>query len=429
VRQFALILFAVSAAHAVTISQPGFYRQVSYTGQVVVGGVRGVTLEACVFTHGPVTPDDSGAHLIVASNASDVWIVGCTFDGSAYRAILSRGRDVHVVTSGVLGSAQNLPTSPASFFSDGIKFTAGGGTLEVRDCRIRNVGGMGVLYSLNTVAGDRLIAQGNTIEACGQAGVSAWKTRGFGTGLIRGNRISGCNRLAGTPGAGGNGACGIHLNDGEQAGVNLNSPFLRWTVIENTVYGCAAPAAPRHEDSGGIAIDFNANNALVEGNTLYGNWGKGLYVYNADGCTVRGNLVYGNDSGIVVSSGGLPESAAGNVIANNLCYRNWNGPRGPGYDCELLIFRTAGTYLSGNAYFPEPGKRGVWDMGLNTGFAQVGNLNIAAGAPSQPVATATPTPTPTATFTATPTPTPVKRFRLTIEQGGVETLNQTGVIP
>ena len=341
---------------------------------------------------------DGGDHLSIGANASDIWIVGCTFDGSAYRAIHSWGRDVHVQTSGVHGSSQNSPAAPASFSSDGIKMV-GSGMQEVRNCVIRNVGGMGVLFQGVTAAGDRYLAQGNMIENCGQAGVSAFKTRGFGTGTIRQNRIVGCNRLCGTPGAGGNGACGIHLNDGVQAGVDPSKPFVRWTVSENTVWGCAAPASPRHEDSGGIALDFNSNGAIVERNVIYGNWGKAVYAYNCDRAIIRDNVCTGNDSGIVVSTGGGAETCVGVQVTGNLLAGNYNGPdRGPGYDTELLFLRAVNATCTGNRMIPV--RRSIWLMDGNVGLGLSGNIDLRT-----PVAVATPTPTPTRTWTPTPTAT------------------------
>lgn len=363
------LVCAMKACHGLEIKTPGVYANQTFSGQVIVGRVDGVTIENCHFINGPTAPGDSGAHLIIASYASNVTIVGCTFDGTAYRAALSRGRHVRFLSSGVHGSAQSDASAPASFFSDGFKMI-GSGIQEVRGCTIKNVGGMGIVFFGVSAAGDGYVAADNVIEGCGQAGMQAWKTRGMGVGLSEGNLIRACNRLAGTPGALGNAACGIHLNDGVEAGVDASKPFINWTVRGNTIAACAAPASPRNEDSGGIAVDFNANGAVIERNVIYANWGKGIYIYNADRCTVRGNVLWSNDSGIVVSSAGPPETAAGNQVSGNVLLRNYNGPeRGPGYDCEILVFRTVDTLVSGNYLWPEPGKRATWNMGQNAGLS------------------------------------------------------------
>jgi parallel beta-helix repeat protein len=350
----ALAMLATLAG-AVEIKQPGIIRDRAFDGQVVVGRVVGVTLENCTFTGGPTTVGDGGAHLIVASYASDVWIIGCTFDGSAYRAIHSRGRDVHVIGCTILGTCANQPDSDRSFYSDGIKIV-GAGKTEIRGNTIADVGGMGILLTGETALGDYYNIEGNTLARCGQAGISAYKTRGEGWGRIRGNDVSTCDRLAGTPGALGNSACGIHLNDGAQSGVDPAKPFIPWNVERNTVYACAAPASPKNEDSGGIAVDYNANRATVMENVIYGNWGKGIYVYNADSCWVYGNLVYRNDSGITVSSGGGAETAANNRVEGNMFWQNGNGDaHGPDYNCEVLFGLRGAAIITGNALMPAAG--------------------------------------------------------------------------
>ncbi|MBE7558223.1 hypothetical protein HS125_04485 [bacterium] len=225
----------------------------------------------------------------------------------------------------------------------------------IQGCTILDVGGMGVLFTAATVPGDRLVVSGCTIRGCGQAGVSAYKTRAAsgwgGYGLVENCLISECNRLAGTPGALGNAACGLHLNDGRRTETDPAHPFILWTFKGNRITGCAAALSPKNEDSGGIAVDFNAHGASIIENVIVGNWGKGGYALNANSTQWIRNVFVGNDSGLVVSSEGGAESCLNTVIRENIFLYNWNGAdRGPGYDAEIAHMNVEGLTIARNRY-------------------------------------------------------------------------------
>jgi parallel beta-helix repeat protein len=143
------------------------------------------------------------------------------------------------------------------------------------------------------------------------------------------------------------------LNDGAQGGVELGRPFIVWKIYNNTVYNCQAANAMNLEASGGIAIDYNANNAEVYHNLIYNNWGKGIYIYNADNVTAWGNIVYGNDAGIVISADATLESANNNSVYNNVFYSNWNNQTyGPNYNAEIVFgLRDNSTFIKNNIIY------------------------------------------------------------------------------
>ncbi|MBE7558183.1 right-handed parallel beta-helix repeat-containing protein [bacterium] len=248
------------------------------------------------------------------------------------------------------------------FNTSGIRLAITAGKAEIFNNVVYHTGGSGIYTDAETRAGDQIHIYGNTVSYCGQAGVAAYKTRGAdgvgGVGYVYRNEISYCDRLAGQTGGAGNAACGIHFNDQAESGVDPARPFIKWYCYENHVHHCQAPASPRNEDSGGIALDFNANRVEVFRNLIHDNWGKGVYIYNADRCNVYGNILYANDSGITVSAlstGG--ETAHDNQIYNNTLYMNYNGDDyGPGYDCEILFgMNSHRVSIKNNILYAHPG--------------------------------------------------------------------------
>ena len=250
----------------------------------------------------------------------------------------------------------------SAFNAQGIAIDNIFGTIEVYNNYVYHTGGHGIYTRSNTNQGDVVRIYDNTLEYNGQAGVAAYQTRAKdgvgGIGYIYNNDISFCDWHAGSTGGDGNSACGVHLNDGEQSGTDPTKPFIKWKVYQNTIYNCQAPLLPNNEDSCGVAIDYNANNAEIYHNLIYNNWGKGIYSFNADNALIWGNIIYGNDAGIIISAvtNDLTETANNNKIFNNVLYRNDNGAAyGPNYyDAEIYFGqRDTGTIIKNNILYAD----------------------------------------------------------------------------
>lgn len=349
--------------------------------------IQNCTLENCILLQGPPDPSGDNAAVLLSSNSSSCEIKDCTIGKNSgpgheladqgwasYNGIQIKGANHRVHGNYIYHNAIENENA-FGFNAYGIRLAVTSGTAEIFNNTVYHTGGNGIHIDALTRAGDAILVYGNTVSYCGQAGIAAYKTRGEdgvgGVGRIFRNDVSYCNRLAGQTGGAGNASCGIHFNDQAQSGVDPARPYIKWYCYENRVYHCQAPAGPNFEDSGGIAVDYNANRVEVFRNLLHDNWGKGLYIYNADNCLVYGNIMYGNDSGITVSavsSGG--ETANDNQVYNNTLYMNYNGPEyGPGYDCEILFGLNSHratiknnilhAHPSGYGYYQFPGSTGV----------------------------------------------------------------------
>jgi len=246
-----------------------------------------------------------------------------------------------------------------AFYGYAIHLHTAGGTDTISDNTFYHTASHGIYVDADTNSGDVINIHDNTTSYTGQAGISLWQTRGAdgtgGTINIYNNIISYANRTAGTTPANGNAACGIHLND--SATPDPSHPFVTCNIFNNIVHDCQAPASPNNEDSGGIAIDYNTENANVYCNLIYNNYGKGIYIYNANNNSVYYNIIYGNDCGIIVSAA-AGYTAYNNVIYNNVCYKNYNGSVGPGYNTEIYfglrgdnnLFKNNIIYADNNGY-------------------------------------------------------------------------------
>lgn len=357
------------------IRNPGRYAGRTFSDQLTINASE-ATFEGCTFDGAVTQPGEGSAAVIVASTSRDVRFINCTWRGYSRHGLLSRGTNVQVENCMIAG------TPIQEFLSFGIRAVRMAGYFRVTNCRIEDTGGHGIYVDTETQRGDVVEIANNTIRRCGQAGIAFWRARGSdgvgGKALVRANEVSECNLGAGKAGyedgTGTYGACGIHVNDGVASARNPGKPLMKIEIIGNRVHSCLAPARPDHPDSGGIALDFGARGVLVVSNACFGNAGAGIYIYNGSENVVSGNICSGNDAGILCSSSGGAETAVDNLIENNLLGGNFNGNRGPGNNCEILVFRTAGTRLLCNRYLPLV--RGIWDMGENLGFIQSGNVDI-----------------------------------------------------
>lgn len=365
------------------IRNPGLYAGRTFSDQLTINTSE-ATFEGCMFDGVITQPGEGSAAVIVSSTSRDITFRNCIWRGYSRHGLLSRGTNVQVEDCMIAG------TPIQEFLSFGIRVVRMAGYFRVTDCRIEDTGGHGIYVDTETRQGDVVEIAHNTIRRCGQAGIAFWKARGAdgvgGKAVVRANEVSECNLGAGKSGyqdgQGTYGACGIHVNDGVAAARNPSKPLMKIKIIGNTVHSCLAPARPDHPDSGGIALDFGARGVLVEDNTCFGNAGAGIYIYNGSENVVSGNICSGNDAGILCSSSGGAEMAVDNLIENNLLGGNFNGNRGPGNNCEILVFRTTGTRVQGNRYLPLV--RGIWDMGENDGLVQTGNVDIREPAQKPP---------------------------------------------
>jgi parallel beta-helix repeat protein len=224
-----------------------------------------------------------------------------------------------------------------------IRLSAVGGLTEIAENYFYHNGSHAILVRSGTRAGDTIKIHDNLIEYSGQAGISCYVTRRLdgigGVGYIYKNEISFANRLGGDIGGAGNQAASIHLNDGGVAGTDPARPYMKWYVYDNVLHNAQAIKKPNGQDSDGIGIDFNANEAEVFRNLIFNNWGKGIYMWNANRCKVYYNIIYGNDAGTTVTAAtGTVEKADNNIIYNNTYYKNYNTDAyGPNYNCELYF--------------------------------------------------------------------------------------------
>ena len=227
-------------------------------------------------------------------------------------------------------------TTASAFNGQSISVDVAAGTETISGNTIYHTGTHGIFVNADTNFGDVINIHDNTISYTGQAGICMWMSRGAdGTGGIinvYNNTISYADRLAGTTAGSGNAACGIHLND--SGSPDPAHPFVHCNIYDNTVHNCQALASPGNEDSGGIALDYNVENANVYRNISYDNYGKGIYIYGGNNNNVYYNIFYGNDVGITVSAPD-GQTADGNTIYNNVFYKNYNGDLGAGYNSEI----------------------------------------------------------------------------------------------
>ena len=353
------------------------------------------TLENCVVLQGNPNAGSDNASVLLSSNSTYCVIRDCTVGRNTGNDVADQGFASfigiqikganHIVERNTVYHNSIEAENLWGFNAYGIRLFITSGTAEIRDNTVVHTGSHGIYVDAGTVSGDAVLIHDNTLSYCGQAGISVYKTRAQdgvgGIGYIYRNDVSYCDRLAGTPGGNGNAACGIHFNDQGEAGVDPAKPFIRWHCYENRIYKCQAPSSPKNEDSGGIAVDFNANRVKVYRNLVYNNWGKGIYIFNADDCEVFGNIFYGNDSGLTVSSVGGVETASNNKIYNNTFYRNYNGDAyGPGYDCEILFgLRSNNTTIKNNILYADPAARGYYYFAGSTGLVVDYNCSYRSG--------------------------------------------------
>jgi parallel beta-helix repeat protein len=261
---------------------------------------------------------------------------------AGYVAILISGRDNECFNNKIYHNSIENESSDGKY-AYGIRLNNISGITKIHNNYIYHTASNSILADTYTRAGDEIRIFENEIAYAGQAGISAYKTRGSdgtgGKGFIYGNKISFANRLGGEKGSGGNRAAGIHFNDGLEKEVDPGKPFMKWYCYENTVHDSRSVNERNSPDSDGIAIDYNADAVEVFKNRIYNCDGKGIYIWNADNCQVYYNIVYGNDCGITVSaSDNGYETANNNLIYNNVFYKNYNGNnRGKNYDTEIYF--------------------------------------------------------------------------------------------
>ncbi len=349
--------------------------------------IQNCTLEDCILLQGPPDPGGDNASILLSSNSQNCEIKDCTLGKdsgpgnevadqgwASYGGIQIKGRNHRVHGNYVYHNAVENENA-FGFNAYGIRLAIVAGRMDVYDNVVHHTGSSGIYMDADTIAGDQVHIYNNQCTYCGQAGIAVYKTRAAdgagGVGYIYRNQVSYCDRLAGQTGGNGNAACGIHFNDQAQSGTDPAHPFIKWYCFENHVHHCQASASPRNEDSGGIALDFNANRVEVFRNLVHDNWGKGLYIYNADRCNVYANIFYGNDAGIVVSALSTNgETAYDNQVFNNTLYMNYNGDAyGPGYNCEILFGMNSNRVAiknnilyaspSGYTFYLFPGSSGV----------------------------------------------------------------------
>jgi len=276
-------------------------------------------------------------------------------------------------------------TTASAFNGQAIAINVAGGTETISGNTIYHTGSHGVFVSADTNSGDIINIHDNTTSYTGQAGISIYTARSTdGTGgiiNIYNNTISYADMVAGTTAGDGNATCGIHLNDGVSP--DGEKPFVHCNVYDNTIHNCQALESPANEDSGGIALDYNADGANVYRNISYDNYGKGMYIYGGNNNNVYYNIFYGNDAGITVSAPD-GETADGNTIYNNVFYKNYNGALGAGYDTEVWfglrgdnnLFKNNILYASndGYAYYYDAADTTGCITDYNCVFQDSGNL-------------------------------------------------------
>jgi parallel beta-helix repeat protein len=261
---------------------------------------------------------------------------------TGYMAILVSGRNNECYNNKIYHNSTENESSDGKY-AYGIRIAKASGIIKIHGNFIYHTAGNSILADTYTKQGDEIRIFDNEISHAGQAGISAYKTRGSdgkgGIGYIYNNTVSYANRLGGEKGSGGNRAAGIHFNDGIQNETDPSKPFIKWFCYENTVHDSRSENERNSPDSDGIAIDYNANNVEVYRNKIYNCDGKGIYIWNADRCSVYYNIVYGNDCGISVSASDKGnETADNNVVFNNVFYKNYNGDnRGKNYDTEIYF--------------------------------------------------------------------------------------------
>lgn len=246
-----------------------------------------------------------------------------------------------------------------AFSGYAIHLAIAGGTDTISGNTFYHSGSHSIYVDADTNIGDVININGNTSSYAGQAGVSLYQTRGTdgtgGTINVFNNTITYADRLAGTTAGAGNASNGIHLNDSITP--DGAKPFVRCNIYLNTIHNCQALDSPTNEDSGGVGIDYNADNTHVYRNLIYDNYGKGIYIYAGNDNHIYYNIIYGNDSGITVSAP-VGETADDNVIYNNVFYKNYNGAYGPGYNVEIYfgqrgdsnLFKNNTAYADNNGY-------------------------------------------------------------------------------
>ena len=240
-----------------------------------------------------------------------------------------------------------LPTTDGNaFYCPSFRIIKYGGFIHFDNVYIEGPSSHGIVFNEQTMAGgDSILVENCIAKLCGQSGFNVFKVRvpsadTTGTGpYIRFDNCeaSYCDWYAGTAGAASSASCGFHVNDQQQAGTT--TPFVN-TIMENCyAHHCQAPNSPNDADSGGFAIDYNANRAIIRWCRSEYNWGPGIYIFNADDCQVYGNVIIGNDIGINLSAlNNGTETCDNNVLYNNIFYKNDNGTGfGPGEDYENEI--------------------------------------------------------------------------------------------
>ncbi|MFO7445620.1 MAG: right-handed parallel beta-helix repeat-containing protein [Ignavibacteriaceae bacterium] len=228
-------------------------------------------------------------------------------------------------------------------FAYGINVINASGTTKIFGNYIYHTGGNGISMITGTRVGDEIHVFDNKVEFTGQAGISAYQTRGQdgkgGKGYVYKNDVSYANRLGGDVGGNGTQASGIHFNDGLRPGTDSKKPYMKWYCYDNVVYNCRALKVPNSPDASGIIMDYNADNVEVYRNIVYDNYSTGIQIWNANNCKVTYNIIYGNDAGIAISalSNGV-ESANNNQVLNNTFYKNYNGnSKGTNINAEIFF--------------------------------------------------------------------------------------------
>ncbi len=284
---------------------------------------------------------------------SHVQISNCTFgkntgsdiedqNWAGFESIKIKGRDIILNNNKIYHSAIENESGVAHF-ANGINVESIRGVIRIHDNFIYHTGSHGIKVNGYSVKGDSIFIYNNTVQYPGQAGISAYKTRGDdGTGavgFVYRNHVSFANRLGGDTGANGSESSGIHMNNGVREFTEPNKPYIKWFVYENVVHDSQAHADSTSEDSGGINADYNANGVEIFRNMVFNNWGKGITLWNSNNCKVYYNIVYGNDAGTILTSANYTiESSSNHEVYNNTYYKNFNGfDKGPNYHTEIYF--------------------------------------------------------------------------------------------
>ncbi len=185
-----------------------------------------------------------------------------------------------------------------------------------------------------TIQGDQVVSNGaDGIAVNGASGVSIGgtgagqgnvvsKNAGNGINLASATGASLVNNLIGTNAAGisdqGNGLNGILL------GTSLNS-----TISGNVISGNTQNGIELNTASGGNAITSNRIGVGVDGTTLLGNGGYGVFVQNdSSNNTIggtspgAGNTIAGNNTGVDVGNNPTTDNSQGDSILGNAIYAN-----------------------------------------------------------------------------------------------------------